>query len=700
MKTPLGEPSTQPSVAEDSLPPTATGAVDAEALIEEARRRQRKRRLVVAWVILVVALAAVGVHLAASPGRSRPAARPAGPVSGEPPGQAQNAVVPVEPGPLAVTGAGQLLVADEARNKILRRTTTGSFVVVAGNGHSGFSGDGGPATRAELAHPQGMAVAPNGTIYVADSGNDRVRAVLPDGTITTVVGDGRQPAGPQGTPTGGLPATTTGVGQVWAVALGPHGSLYVAASNAVVKLEPNGTLNVVLDAANLDGFDSKFPLDGACMPVSLVVGRSGALYVGCSDPFAVIERTPAGQLRFLGMSRPHDAFAAMVADPAGGVLAVNGAAIVHLGSTPTAPVANFLAYQLPGGGHFWPQGIAVGPSGTLFVDQDGVAGIGPPVIAERSPTGVLSVLWRKTPTATAATPVPTSPGPLAYGPNGVLYIADPGLNEVWERLPNGSFEVVAGTGTSGFSGDGGSATQAELDSPEGLLYSHGILYIADAGNHRVQAVLPNKTITTVAGNGGTVGSAAAGGPALDTAIGDPAALAAGPGGAIFIATANEVIDLHGHTVSVLLDGQSFLGVDPGDPNSTDCHPTSLASNSAGDLYVLCTGFPNGLFERHSNGRLVYLAQFPTNDPYAALTETPTGTVLGAQVGSVVSITGATITSVERFSSLPGVGSFSPDAITVSAAGTIYVDQHPGVGSGPPAVVAFTAGSTPTVLWHS
>ena len=66
----------------------------------------------------------------------------------------------------------------------------------------------------------------------------------------------------------------------------------------------------------------------------------------------------------------------------------------------------------------------------------------------------------------------------------------------------------------------------------------------------------------------------------------------------------------------------------------------------------------------------------------------------------IAITGTTITPVERFSSLPGVGSFSPDAITVSAAGTIYADQHPGVGSGLPAVVAFTAGSTPTILWHS
>jgi hypothetical protein len=82
----------------------------------------------------------------------------------------------------------------------------------------------------------------------------------------------------------------------------------------------------------------------------------------------------------------HDAFAAMIAYPAGGVLAVNGAAIDHLGSGTTVPVANFLAHQPPGGGHFWPQGIAVGPSGALFLDQDGTAGIGPPSIIERSAT--------------------------------------------------------------------------------------------------------------------------------------------------------------------------------------------------------------------------------------------------------------------------------------------------------------------------
>lgn len=200
--------------------------------------------------------------------------------------------------------------------------------------------------------------------------------------------------------------------------------------------------------------------------------------------------------------------------------------------------------------------------------------------------------------------------------------------------------------------------------------------------------------------GGTVGSAVPGGPALDTGIGFPAALAAGPGGAIFIATAKEVLVLRRRTLSVFLDGQSFLGVDPGYPNSTDCYPMSVAANSASDLYVLCTGFPNGLFERRGNGRLVYLAQFPTDDPYAALTETPAGNVWGAQVSGVVSITGGTVTVIERFSSLPGVGPFSPEAITVSPAGIVYVEQHPGVGNGPPALVAFTTTSAPTVLWHS
>lgn len=85
---------------------------------------------------------------------------------------------------------GDLLIANQGRNQILRRPPNGTLQVVAGTGAAGFSGDGGPAVKAKLDTPNGMAVAPDGTIYVADTDNNRVRAISPSGMISTVAGNG------------------------------------------------------------------------------------------------------------------------------------------------------------------------------------------------------------------------------------------------------------------------------------------------------------------------------------------------------------------------------------------------------------------------------------------------------------------------------------------------------------------------------
>ena len=99
---------------------------------------------------------------------------------------------------------GGVLIADADRNQILE-WHGGTLSVVAGDGLSGFSGDGGPAVDAELDDPGPIAVAPDGTICFVDRGNNRVRAVNPDGTITTVAGDGTLGLGAAGTWTAGRP---------------------------------------------------------------------------------------------------------------------------------------------------------------------------------------------------------------------------------------------------------------------------------------------------------------------------------------------------------------------------------------------------------------------------------------------------------------------------------------------------------------
>ena len=102
----------------------------------------------------------------------------------------QVVAAPRLPSGIAYDVAGNLYFADVNRHQVYEATLGGALVVVAGSGVQGFAGDGGTATSAELDSPQGVAIGPDGTIYIADTGNQRVRAVVPSGQISTFAGNG------------------------------------------------------------------------------------------------------------------------------------------------------------------------------------------------------------------------------------------------------------------------------------------------------------------------------------------------------------------------------------------------------------------------------------------------------------------------------------------------------------------------------
>jgi sugar lactone lactonase YvrE len=142
-----------------------------------------------------------------------------------------------DPVGLAVDGRGNVLIADWINDRVYAVTPGGIISVLAGGPHppnvaGGFSGDGGPATAAELDGPAALAVDSDGTVYIADSINDRVRAVAPNGTMSTYAGDGSRSFHE------GAPATGGSVGSAEGLALIGHGRLYIAAtaSSRVVTL--------------------------------------------------------------------------------------------------------------------------------------------------------------------------------------------------------------------------------------------------------------------------------------------------------------------------------------------------------------------------------------------------------------------------------------------------------------------------------
>lgn len=129
--------------------------------------------------------------------------------------------------------------------------------------------------------------------------------------------------------------------------------------------------------------------------------------------------------------------------------------------------------------------------------------------------------------------LPILPSSVAFDPMGNLYFADTNRHEVYESSLAGVLSVVAGTGVQGFAGDGGPATSAELDSPQGVAVGlDGTLYIADTGNQRIRAV-SGGVITTFAGSGGA-GFAGDGGAAANALFRAPTALAMDASGALLI----------------------------------------------------------------------------------------------------------------------------------------------------------------------
>ena len=95
-----------------------------------------------------------------------------------------------KPGGVALDAAGNLFIADTWNHRIRKVTPGGVISTVAGNGTLGFSGDGGPATAAQLNYPSDMAVDAAGNLFIADTGNHRIRKVTPGGVISTVAGNG------------------------------------------------------------------------------------------------------------------------------------------------------------------------------------------------------------------------------------------------------------------------------------------------------------------------------------------------------------------------------------------------------------------------------------------------------------------------------------------------------------------------------
>ena len=360
-----------------------------------------------------------------------------------------------------------------------------TITTFAGTGVPGFSGDGGPAVQAQLNLPGDVAVDGAGNVYVADTNNHRIRKVDPSGTTATIAG-----TGVPGFSGDGGPAVQAQLNLPGDVAVDGSGNVYIADTNnhRLRRVDSSGT-TATIAGTGVSGFSG----DGG----------------------------PAVQAR---LNLPGD-------------VAVDGSGNIYIADTNNHRIRK------------------VDPSGTITT----IAGTGVSGFSGNGGPAVQAQLYL--------------PDGVAVDGSGNVYIADTNNHRIRKVDPSGTITTIAGTGVSGFSGNGGPAVQAQLYLPDGVAVDgSGNVYIADTNNHRIRKVDPSGTITTIAGTG-VSGFSGNGGPAVQAQLYLPDGVAVDGSGNVFIADTNNhrifKLPLYGRVSESLPDAVERAGLHNGSVESTD-----------------------------------------------------------------------------------------------------------------------------------
>jgi hypothetical protein len=519
----------------------------------------------------------------------------------------------------------------------------GTIEVVAGTGGFGHSGDGGPATAAQLRSPSALAVDGLGNVFIFDFISARIRRVggpgQPDaGIISTVVGTGaaastgdggpataasiaardiaidgsslivveraRLRVVPQSGPGAGIITTVAGTGvpgfagdggpllaaqlDAYQLAIAPDGTWWLSDIGNARLRRIDLTANTIDTVAELAAYDVTTDADGAPLVLdydarqvrrvdvdtgatSAVAGRGGASWPGDGAPalslgvdyVGGIAASPASGWYLSDGIYPRIWYVPGPGEPDAGVVRV-------VAGNPTfgAPLGDggpALEAGLAG-----PSGLAVDGAGNLYIAEGArVRRVGGPdqpdegIIETVAGTGSFGYAGDGGP-ATAAQL--GSASALAVDADGALFIGDAACACVRrvgapDAADAGIITTVAGTGTYGFSGDGGPATSAQLASPVALAVDGDRLCIADQQNQRVRCVDGDGQIDTAAGTGEATHSGD-GGAATAAGIANPSGLAFEPSGALLIAEGSTVRRVEDGVITTIAGAVD--GVDSGD----------------------------------------------------------------------------------------------------------------------------------------
>lgn len=300
-------------------------------------------------------------------------------------------------------------------------------------------------------------------------------SVGPGYSVSTAAGSGSA----AGSVTSGAPAAVS-VGAVRAVAVDPSGNVWFSAGNRIWELNPSASANPQLQAIAGNGTNASSGTGADLLslsvanPDAIAFDSNGNTYFAEYAPERVRELSTGTLLTALDMTQ----------------------------------------FNQPVGSH----GVALDPQKFMFLAV---------------PTGILHYQNSK---LQLAIPITFSnPYAIIEDASGNLYVSDMGLNQVFEITQAGAVSVIAGSGLAGFGGDGGPATQAELNAPAGIAFdSAGTMYIADSGNNRIRTITTDGNIHTIAGSG-VAGFAGDGSTADFAAFVTPLGVSVDPSGNVYVA---------------------------------------------------------------------------------------------------------------------------------------------------------------------
>lgn len=507
------------------------------------------------------------------------------------------------PGSVAVDRTGNIFVADTTNHTIRKITASGAVSTFAGWGGQPGNADG-TGSAARFISPRGVAVDEAGNVYVADSGNNTIRKITPAGAVSTLAGQ----AGSTGSADGDGAAAR--FNHPTGVAVYPDGTVFVAdtQNHLIRQITPAGRVTTFAGKPGVRGHTGESVLDALfTLPKNVAVFR-GNVYVTEQESEAIRWITPtglvatiAGQIDLAG-SEDGTRGTARFTGPAGIAVDRDGNLFVAdsinntirrvtqwEGVVTTVAGQVRVAGSTDGGGNRalfnTPYAVAVDDSGNIFV-----ADLGNTTIREIAPSGAVTTIAGN---ISFGADDGTGPAARFNYPNGMAvdlagnaYVADTFNNTIRKITPAGVVSTLAGAAGQAGSNDG-TGSAARFEFPLGVAVDRAGNVYTTANSATVRKITPAGVVTTIAGEAGQFGDAD--GPGRAARFAFPNGLAVATDGAIYVADQeNSTIRkiAPDGMVTTLAGSSTQRGGTDGTGNAARfVQPAGLTIDAAGNLYV-------------------------------------------------------------------------------------------------------------------